>query len=104
LRIERKISISQNNEIPGPWDNRGKSPGVLKSVLSHTKLHAFAHAKREQLRMPFQPQNAGELCFMLQLEHLLFHVALPSAACPDGQFITHAGMILASSHLSLKLL
>ena len=54
--------------------------------------------------MPFQPQNAGELCFMLQLEHLLFHVALPSAACPDGQFITHAGMILASSHLSLKLL
>lgn len=44
LWIERKISVSQNNETPGPSDNRGKSPGVLKSVLPHTKLHAFAHA------------------------------------------------------------
>ena len=55
------------------------------------------------LTMPFQPQHAGELHFMLQLERPLFHVALPSAACPDGQFITHIGMILVSSHLSFKL-
>ena len=42
LWIERKTSISQNDETPGLSDNRGKSPGVLKSVFSHTKLHAFA--------------------------------------------------------------
>ena len=103
LWIERKISVSQNNEIPGPWDNRGKSLEFW-SLSFHTRSFMPLHMLFLLLRMPFQPQNAGELRFTLQLEHPLFHVALPSAACPDGQFITHARMILVSSHLSLKLL
>lgn len=40
LWIERKLSVSKNDEKPDILDNRGKSLGVLKSVLSHTKLHA----------------------------------------------------------------
>ena len=40
LWIERKLSVSQNDEKPDILDNKGKSLGVLKSVLSHTKLHA----------------------------------------------------------------
>ena len=34
------------------------------------------------LRMPFQPQNAGEPRFTLQVEHPLFRIALSSVACP----------------------
>ena len=56
------------------------------------------------LRIPFQPQNAGEPLYTLQVEHPLFRIALSSVACPDGQLITHTGMILVLSHLSLKLL